>query len=132
MKKIIIILIVLAISAIISSLILAKFKNDKQTADISISEHEAPLAENETNEKIKQLFVEKYPSFTDTIKVTINQETQKHARGIIKFVSDASGGIFLATKIDEKWQIVFDGNGTIPCSLSKYEFPDKMLSDCAK
>jgi hypothetical protein len=34
--------------------------------------------------------------------------------------------------MDGGWQIVFDGNGQIPCTLSTYGFPADMLSDCAQ
>lgn len=85
-----------------------------------------------SSENIEQLFAEKYPKYAKTLTVSINKETQNHIRGSIIFETGAPGGNFLATKIDDKWQIVFDGNGQIPCNLSMYEFPADMLSDCAQ
>ena len=84
-----------------------------------------------TQEAIEDLFARKYPKYADTISVSIDKETENHARGGVIFVQGEPGGIFLAAKIDETWQIVFDGNGQIPCSLVKYGFPNEMLSDCA-
>jgi hypothetical protein len=81
---------------------------------------------------IQKLFVDKYPKYAATLTIRVDQETDSHARGGVIFEADAPGGIFLATKIDGKWQIVFDGNGQIPCSLSKYGFPVNMLSDCVQ
>ncbi|MBI4708834.1 MAG: hypothetical protein HY764_01360 [Candidatus Portnoybacteria bacterium] len=82
-------------------------------------------------EKIRQLFTQKYPTYAETLTVRIAQETASHVRGTIVFVDGEPGGIFLAAKIDGNWQIVHDGNGEIPCSLSSYGFPNDMLSDCA-
>ncbi|MFZ2970791.1 MAG: hypothetical protein WA063_06605 [Minisyncoccia bacterium] len=81
-------------------------------------------------EEIQKLFAEKYPKYAKTVTVSVDQETADHARGSVSFESGASGGIFLATKIDGAWQIVFDGNGQISCDLSKYGFPGEMLADC--
>lgn len=83
-----------------------------------------------SDETLRQLFIEKYPKYSETLTVRIDKETSDYARGGVIFETGAPGGIFLATKIDGKWQIVFDGNGQISCDLSKYGFPTDMLSDC--
>lgn len=88
------------------------------------------LPEISASDELKQLFAEKYPKYAQTISVSINKETESHIRGSVKMANAAPGGNFLAAKIDGKWAIVFDGNGEIPCSLSKYGFPQDMLSDC--
>ncbi len=81
---------------------------------------------------LELLFQEKYPEYADTLVVNINQATPDHVRGDIIFETGAPGGIFLATKSDGKWRIVFDGNGSIACDLAEYDFPKEMLSDCAE
>ena len=81
---------------------------------------------------IQKLLVSKYPKYASSLTVNVEQETENHARGSINFTSDQPGGIFLAAKVDGQWQIVFDGNGQIPCSLSQYGFPSEMLADCAE
>jgi len=41
------------------------------------------------------------------------------------------GGIMLAAKVNNKWQIIFDGNGGIACDLvESYDFPQEMIDDC--
>jgi len=91
------------------------------------------IPENESaSEIIKQLFAKKYPKYAKTISVRIDKETASHIRGGVSMEAGVPGGIFLATKINEGWQIIHDGNGEIPCSLSTYGFPAEMLSDCAK
>lgn len=84
------------------------------------------------SEDIKSLFTLKYPEYRGSITIRIDQQTSDHIRGGVTFVDDQAGGIFLATKIDGVWQLVFDGNGAIPCSLNKYGFPSEMLVDCAQ
>lgn len=84
------------------------------------------------SEEIRQLFVQKYPKYSNTLQISPTHETEKFMRGSIIFESGAPGGIFLATKLNEQWQIVFEGNGQISCSLSSYGFPDDMLFDCTE
>jgi hypothetical protein len=84
------------------------------------------------SQAIKQLFLNKYPNYAKTLSISIEQETDNHARGSVSFEPGAPGGIFLATKIDGAWQIVHEGNGQIPCNLANYGFPDEMLKDCAE
>ena len=84
------------------------------------------------SEDIKSLFTLKYPEYRGSITIRIDQQTSDHIRGGVTFVDDQAGGIFLATKIDGVWQLVFDGNGAIPCSSNKYGFPSEMLVDCAQ
>lgn len=83
------------------------------------------------SESIKKIFIEKYPQYSQTISIIINLETTDHARGSVSFVSGEPGGIWLAAKINGEWQVVHDGNGQIPCDLSKYGFPSEMLVDCS-
>ncbi|HPI67363.1 MAG TPA: hypothetical protein PKZ16_02380 [bacterium] len=90
------------------------------------------LPEVSASELIRDIFRAKYDRYAGTLSVTINQEAENHIRGEVIFESGMPGGIFLATKIDNDWQVVHEGNGEIPCSLSKYGFPSEMLTDCAK
>ncbi|OGZ34350.1 MAG: hypothetical protein A2174_03795 [Candidatus Portnoybacteria bacterium RBG_13_41_18] len=90
-----------------------------------------PFGES-AGETLRQLFAQKYPIYAETLSIRIEKETENHARGTITFVDGEPGGIFLAAKIGGQWQIVFDGNGQIPCALSSYGFPADMLSDCAE
>jgi hypothetical protein len=62
--------------------------------------------------------------------ITIRYETADYASGGVSFgAKDAPGGVFLAAKINNNWQIVFAGNGSINCPEIKklYEFPPEML-----
>lgn len=81
---------------------------------------------------LTKLFQEKYPKYADTLYIKIEKETETHVRWWITFVSGQAWWYFLAAKIDGKWQIILDWNGQISCGLSKYWFPEDMLSDCSK
>lgn len=105
---------------------------DTKTAEINWRCTGLIVPEESASEALKQLFAEKYPKYSETVTVSMDKETQDHARGSVSFETGKPGGLFLAAKIDAKWQIVFDGNGQISCDLSKYGFPADMLSDCAK
>ncbi|MFA4930896.1 MAG: hypothetical protein WC570_03475 [Patescibacteria group bacterium] len=84
------------------------------------------------NTIILGLFQVKYPENPAGTSVDVTQQTADHARGSVSFAEGMAGGNWLATKIDGNWQLVFDGNGVIPCSLrTDYGFPDEMLTDCA-
>lgn len=83
-------------------------------------------------ETLRQLFSVKHPAYAETVSVRIDQVTPNHIRGSVIFEEGAPGGIFLAVKQDGDWQIVHDGNGQIPCTLSSYGFPAEMLTDCAQ
>lgn len=83
-------------------------------------------------EAIKLDFSKKYRKSLENIKVTINTNTGNHARGNVifgPFGPNEVSGIFLAVKINDVWQSVYDGN-KVPCSLLKYNFPPEMISDC--
>ncbi len=84
------------------------------------------------SDTLQQLFAEKYPKYAQTLSINIEAESSDYVRGSINFESGQAGGIFLATKINEQWQIVHDGNGAIPCTLSQYGFPAEMLNDCSQ
>ncbi|MDQ5938765.1 MAG: hypothetical protein QG642_455 [Patescibacteria group bacterium] len=83
------------------------------------------------SEEIRKLFAAKSPNYQGSIQISIKEQTANHLRGGVTFVDEQSGGIFLATKVNAQWKIVFDGNGAIPCSLSSYNFPSSMLADCS-
>ncbi len=82
--------------------------------------------------EMKNLFIKKYPQSSAIIKIIISLSDESHVRGSVLFGEPgvSEGGNFLAAKIDGQWEIVFDGNGGIPCTLSKYGFPNEMLADC--
>ncbi|MFH0873536.1 MAG: hypothetical protein V1846_01700 [Candidatus Komeilibacteria bacterium] len=84
-------------------------------------------------DEILSLFEAKYPKYASTLTVKINQEGSDHLRGSVSFSAGQAGGIFLASKVNNVWQLDFDGNGQIPCSLTSTAkgYPPDMLPECA-
>ena len=92
---------------------------------------------------VKNLFIEKYKYAENRFQsILIQQKTDAHARGEISFAPTpdelaagfpGEGGIFLIAKINNKWELVFDGNAAILCAeIEKYNFPEKMIQNCTK
>lgn len=81
---------------------------------------------------IRKAFVIKYPKFADTLKIRVVHANADFMRGTVTFVEGAAGGIFLARRVDESWEISHEGNGQIPCSLSDLGYPPIMLTDCSE
>lgn len=83
------------------------------------------------NELIKKaLFLKnKWPD-DGTITVTVSTNDGKYASGTA--TSQGGGGYFFAIKVNDKWEIVADGNGIIECSsLTKYpDFPKTLIPEC--
>jgi hypothetical protein len=87
------------------------------------------------NQAIQNLFVEKYDLASGSFNINISQSSPNHLRGGITFLDKegqpVGGGNFFAAKIQDSWQLVFDGNGAIPCTLlEEYAFPKEMQFDC--
>jgi len=91
-----------------------------------------PPAETKSDlEKIKELFAQKYSKSIGEVDVTINKNTGTYASGGVSFAGEMGGAMWLAYKKDANWQIIFDGNGTIPCeSIEPYDFPNDMVPEC--
>jgi len=81
---------------------------------------------------LKEAFAVKYPTYAQTLSVEVTKEVNGFARGNINFAQGEAGGYFLAKMTNGVWEIVMDGNGTIPCNLSEQGFPADMLTDCAE
>lgn len=72
----------------------------------------------------------KHKKQVSEVFVQINKENTKYAVGSVWYgVKEGEAGLFLAAK-NEKWEIVFDGNGSIDCGRIKqeYQFPAEMLT----
>ncbi|MFH1443883.1 MAG: hypothetical protein ABIG34_00650 [Candidatus Peregrinibacteria bacterium] len=65
----------------------------------------------------------------EQISLTMEQQTENHARASVRFGSEGSpGGIVLAVQNNGIWRVVFEGNGSVDCPALKAEmFPEEML-----
>lgn len=84
---------------------------------------------DEIKDAIEQLFAEKYNKNISDISISLLQQDGRHARGSVKFAPEGEGGLFLAVAIEDKWQLIFDGNGSVDCQeIMKYGFTEAMLT----
>lgn len=84
--------------------------------------------ENDEND-IKKTLLIKQGWNENKVDITVSKEDGTFAQGGIKEKAAAGGGMFLAKKIDDKWEIVFEGNGIPDCDLLKStsSFPTDFL-----
>ncbi|HPA25866.1 MAG TPA: hypothetical protein PLK76_03860 [bacterium] len=97
-----------------------------------ITDNQSEAPEDLINE-MKKLFIEKYPKNSHEISVQIYNFDENHVRGSVLFGAPGvgEGGIFFAVKIDNKFSLIFDGNGAFRCSvLEQYDFPESMWQGC--
>lgn len=82
-------------------------------------------------EEIQYLLAKKYSKSVDEVKVTITKQNDFYAGGSVLFGKGGpgEGGMFLAKKTDNVWEVVFDGNGSVDCNKMRqvYGFPDEIL-----
>lgn len=87
---------------------------------------------------IKDLFVNKYKINENQFKIEFTHRTDTHVRGVVTFLNGftyenslSNTGVFLSAKVDNKWKLIYDGNGSYSCKLvNSFNFPDMMIKDC--
>ncbi len=86
-------------------------------------------------QEIQYLLAEKYSKPASDVSVVARQSTADHFRGSVYFRSPGlpfpgEGGLVLAVKQGNAWQLVFDGNGSVDCQIIKnqYGFAQNMLA----
>ncbi len=90
-------------------------------------------ASQELINEMKNLFIAKYNKNPEEVSVKIIHYDENHVRGSVLFGSGGvgEGGNFFAVKIDNKFSLIFDGNGAFRCSvLEQYDFPQSMWQGC--
>ena len=80
---------------------------------------------------LQQLFAVKYNRKAADVIISINHRRGNYVVGGVKFTGALEGGYLLAAKVNGAWKIVFDGNGTIPCSsVDVVSFPSDLVTEC--
>jgi hypothetical protein len=82
-------------------------------------------------EEIRYILADKYDKPVDQVSVTIDRQSGDYVGGSVLFGEGGpgEGGMFLARKVDDVWEVVFDGNGNVDCAKMRdaYGFPDSVL-----
>ncbi len=121
----------LILVAVLGSLIAVVWCAKQVTKPVWKTKGDKPqlMGENR-DEDIKQILADKYQKTSDKVFLKISGETPQFVKGSVKYdVNEGPGGMFLATKLSGKWEVVFDGNGAVDCQKmkSQYAFPSEIL-----
>lgn len=83
------------------------------------------------DQEIQYLLAKKYNKSIDEVKINISKQEDNYAGGSVLFGKGGpgEGGMFLARKDGNIWEVVFDGNGNVDCNKMRqeYGFPDTIL-----
>jgi hypothetical protein len=82
-------------------------------------------------QSVEEALAQKYQKSLNEVSATITKRDDTHAAGSVAFGQGGQGeeGLFLAVKMGDEWQVVFDGNGHVECDKlrQEYGFPDEIL-----
>ncbi len=77
---------------------------------------------------ISAILSQKYQESVPEMRVMILQDDGNFIEGSISSPQGAGDRGFLAAKINNHWQLIYEGNGPINCmEIEKYNFPAEML-----
>lgn len=83
-------------------------------------------------QEIQYILAGKYSRPADEVRVTVLKQDGDFASGSVIFGQGGpgEGGMFLAAKMGNIWQVVFDGNGSVDCEKMRqeYKFPEEILA----
>lgn len=85
-----------------------------------------PILEN----SLKELFFVKYNVPVSEITIKISAQDEAHVKGGVSFAPSGTGdgGLFLAVKVNDKWKLIYNGNGSVSCpEIRKYGFTQDLL-----
>ena len=80
---------------------------------------------------IAQDFAQKYNRPADTFIIDVTNNAGGFAKGLVRFTDEQGGGMWFAANTQKGWELVFDGNGIVPCDAAdKYAFPADIIPQC--
>lgn len=80
---------------------------------------------------ITQEFAKKYNKDVSNIIVSVDTNTEKFAKGQIRFQDEFGGAIWFGTKVGESWILAADGQGPMECEIAEsYSFPQNFVPEC--
>ncbi|MCL5666287.1 MAG: hypothetical protein M1383_00735 [Patescibacteria group bacterium] len=96
-----------------------------------ISKDSAAQAEKTTAGQVAEAFAKKYNRPASSVNLEVKADTGTFAKGLVSFAGEMGGGVWFAAKTSSGWELVFDGNGIIPCdAANKYNLPIDMAPQC--
>ena len=116
-------------------------KNIEEYENLRVVEYVSPSSELKTLTSVQKmdmfsnLIAAKNGEYEpEDILVEVSIETPKHVKGLYQLVKSDYLKVFLAVKIGEDWEIIYEGTGQdINCDgMEIYNFPMGVLNQCAK
>lgn len=81
--------------------------------------------------EIAEAFSEKYHRPVSDFDLSITLKDTAHVKGTVRFKDEMGGALWFGAEQNQKWVLVFDGNGIIDCiSANKYSFSKDMIPGC--
>lgn len=89
-----------------------------------------PSEEDTLKVIIKAALVAKHGQDANSLNITVTKIEGSYASGMAS--ATGGGGLWYAARINNNWNLVWDGNGTVSCSdLNPYpSFPTDLISQC--
>lgn len=91
-----------------------------------------PASQETVLHAITEEFSKKYNKPLSDFIIAVNTDVGNYAKGSVSLKGEGGGGLWFAAKVKNRWQLVYDGNGIIPCSdLRQYpDFPSSLIPQC--
>lgn len=126
-KRRLFVLVVIGLSVVLLFSIL----RNRNTQLVSTSSTISPTQEKVVSD-INKEFSKKYNKPLDAFILTLDTELGDYAKGSVQQKGEGGGGLWFAVKVNNGWQLVYDGNGIIPCKdLKQYpDFPSNLIPQC--
>ncbi len=82
-------------------------------------------------QSMQQELATKYHKQVTEVLITVSRETEHHAKGMVSFQGETSGGQWFSVLEKGGWILVYDGQSTMPCQIADTnEFPQELVPEC--
>lgn len=89
----------------------------------------AATEEEQIAADVKAALIEKHGESAEAMTVSVSTVDGEYATGAAK--EEFGGGMWFAAKVGDRWELAWDGNGTIGCAdIGPYEFPVSLVPEC--
>jgi hypothetical protein len=84
-----------------------------------------------TKDYMLEAFSNKYSRAKEDFKIEVLTETGNFAKGTVNINNEHSGGLWFAVKRSGGWNLVYEGNGIMPCDIADgNNLPVEMVPGC--
>jgi hypothetical protein len=84
-----------------------------------------------TKDYILEAFSNKYSRAKEDFKIEVLTEMGNFAKGTVNINNEHSGGLWFAVKRSGGWNIVYEGNGIMPCDIADgNNLPVEIIPGC--